>query len=227
MSEARKIIRKLLPHLSALSLDANKDELYEVKALIKDAESFLANPEQEPCRYLVDCYIEPNNSDSFVVDFCVNDVNDVYSPRNIRPLYAEPPATKTDEFTFPDIKTGDAFKWVQVSSIDEMQAFYMSRLPAIREVARDCGYAIGLHGSTRRDFDLIAVPWGDNHVDVNKLAEEIQLAACGYKQSAFQWEQKPCGRVAASFPVCWTEFYDMISAGHIDLSVMASKQELV
>lgn len=38
------------------------------------------------------------------------------------------------------------------------------KLPDFRliwEVARGCGYAIGLHGSMKRDVDLIAVPWTD------------------------------------------------------------------
>ncbi len=29
----------------------------------------------------------------------------------------------------------------------------------IRRVASDCGYAVAIHGSRRRDLDLIAVPW--------------------------------------------------------------------
>jgi len=40
--------------------------------------------------------------------------------------------------------------WVHVYSADEMQRFYLSRLPLIRKVARELGYAIGLHGSTTR-----------------------------------------------------------------------------
>lgn len=29
----------------------------------------------------------------------------------------------------------------------------------IRQIARDCGWAIGVHGSLKRDIDLIGVPW--------------------------------------------------------------------
>lgn len=114
----------------------------------------------------------------------------------------------------------DTFRWHRCATVDEMQAFYLSRLPAIREAARECGYAIGLHGSTRRDLDLIAVPWVASFKPKEELAAAIHHAACGLRRSAYQWEQKPSGRVAASFPICWTEWHDMISAGHIDLSVM-------
>lgn len=111
-------------------------------------------------------------------------------------------------------------RWVHVKTVEEMSNFYMSRLPYIREVAKDHGYAIGLHGSTRRDFDLIAMPWRDNPSDKDVLAGAIQKAACGFHHEVYQWEEKPCGRVATSFPICWTEWNDMISGGHIDLSLI-------
>ncbi len=116
--------------------------------------------------------------------------------------------------------------WFEARTLDEMQAFYMARLPAIREAARNHGYAIGLHGSTRRDFDLIAMQWGTNVSDKDTLAHAIAMAACGITRScAYDWEQKPNGRVATSMPVCWTdhknpEFEGMISLGHIDLSIV-------
>lgn len=34
----------------------------------------------------------------------------------------------------------------------------------IWKIARECGYAVGLHGSMKRDCDLIAVPWTDEAV---------------------------------------------------------------
>ncbi len=116
--------------------------------------------------------------------------------------------------------------WFPAATIDEMQAFYMSRLPAIREAARKCGYAVGLHGSTRRDFDLIAAPWIEECADPDTLVRDIQQAACGITQSAYEWERKPNGRIATSIPICWTEWHDMVSAGHIDLSVMPAQKDI-
>lgn len=112
--------------------------------------------------------------------------------------------------------------WVHVHNKDEMEAFYRGVLPNIITEAKYHGYAIGLHGSLRRDLDLIAVPWTDDHSDKDELARAVQEAACGMSSAKYQWEKKPCGRWAASFPICWTEMTNELSLGHIDLSVMAS-----
>jgi len=117
------------------------------------------------------------------------------------------------------------FRWTHVDNRDQLEMFYRFVLPKIRGAARDCGYAIGLHGSVRRDLDLIAVPWVLTHVDKDTLASAIQEAACGLKSESYTWEQKPCGRLATSFPVCWTwhEEPPILSNGHIDLSVVECK----
>lgn len=116
-------------------------------------------------------------------------------------------------------------EWFKCHSIDQMQAFYMSRLPAIREAARGLGYAIGLHGSARRDFDLMAMPWRDGCSSRETLAHAVAQAACGIDLNGeYQWEKKPNGRWAVSMCICWTDhseqFKGMLSVGHIDLSVM-------
>jgi hypothetical protein len=113
--------------------------------------------------------------------------------------------------------------WTSVHSVDEMQAFFRSRLPAIREAARACGYAIGVHGSERRDFDLIAVPWVDAYSTPDELATAIMRAACGFTMAAYRWENKPNGRIAVSLPICWPEWRsDALSLGMIDLSLMTA-----
>ena len=109
--------------------------------------------------------------------------------------------------------------WKQVYTQDGLWLFYQSILTEVRKAARLNGYALGIHGSMRRDFDLIAVPWIEDHSTPDELAEAIQLAACGIKQTSYQWEIKPCGRIATAFPVCWSD-YRAVSAGHIDLSVV-------
>jgi hypothetical protein len=118
-------------------------------------------------------------------------------------------------------------KWYHAHTVDEMSAFYLSRLPAIRDAAKNLGYAIAVHGSTRRDFDLIAMPWREEYANKDNLAEAIQKAACGFHHTEYQWEQKPAGRFATSFPICWTEFPKMISGGHIDLSVITAAANFI
>lgn len=116
------------------------------------------------------------------------------------------------------------FRWVHCYSTNELKEFYESILPAVREAARYCGYAIGLHGSFRRDMDLIAVPWTPEHSDKDALATAIHKAACGLTSQKYNWEDKGSGRFAAMFPVCWTEFkHEYDGAGHIDLSVVEVK----
>ena len=117
-------------------------------------------------------------------------------------------------------------QWFDAQTLDEMQAFYLSRLPAIRAAAAENGYAIGLHGSERRDFDLMAMQWRDGASDKDTLARAIADAACGIRrEGAYDWEQKPSGRLATSIPVCWTAYdnpdFDKPSVGHIDLSLIA------
>lgn len=112
-------------------------------------------------------------------------------------------------------------EWFDATSVDLMQQFFESRLPAIRETARRHGYAIGVHGSMRRDMDLIAAPWCDGASDPDTLAHAIADAACGITiASSYDWEQKPAGRVATSIPICWTHRPGVPGDGHIDLSVM-------
>lgn len=131
----------------------------------------------------------------------------------------------------PPLRTGDAPlpssiepTWTHVHNKDELESFYRSALPKIREAAKECGYAVAVHGSLRRDLDLIAVPWKDEHADKDVLAHAVMRAACGMTLNGFRWENKPLGRVAVSFPVCWTErsesFPNETNLGHIDLSVM-------
>lgn len=113
-------------------------------------------------------------------------------------------------------------RWVHIHSKDELEAFYREVLPAMRVAARAHGYALGVHGSMRRDLDLIASPWVAVHSDKNVLARSIQTAACGMSNERYDWESippKPCGRVGTVFPICWVEWTET-SVGHVDLAVM-------
>ena len=120
---------------------------------------------------------------------------------------------------------GFGTKWRKIHTPGEQEEFYLSILPSIRTVARVLGFAIGVHGSLRRDLDLIAVPWRDGYATKDALAKAVQYAACGIKSETVTWHEKPCGRVATSLPICWTAD-KRPSAGHIDLSVMMPNNEV-
>jgi hypothetical protein len=126
-------------------------------------------------------------------------------------------ATSYKRITLSDYKPG---RWYCAETIDDTQAFYLSRLTVIRDAAHEHGYTIGLHGSARRDFDLMAMPWRDDHSSKDDLARAVHHAACEITNGRYEWEQKPAGRWATCFPICWPELQGMVSAGHIDLSVV-------
>jgi hypothetical protein len=62
----------------------------------------------------------------------------------------------------------------------------------IRAVARDCGYAVAIHGSRKRDLDLIAVPWTDEASSVEELLTALnERENCSYGPP----NERPHGRV--------------------------------
>jgi hypothetical protein len=75
------------------------------------------------------------------------------------------------------------------------------RLPdvsAIREAAKECGYALGVHGSQQRDLDVIAVAWTDKAIGreqmLRRVAERINARVLVI-------EPKPLGRIAATLQI--------------------------
>jgi hypothetical protein len=101
-------------------------------------------------------------------------------------------------------------------------------MPALTQVARTHGYAIGLHGSMARDLDLIAVPWTAEAAPAEVLAEAIRSAVDGKIDTLAHIapgddptadairenpQAKPHGRLAWSIYFSGRMFY-------IDLSVM-------
>lgn len=77
-------------------------------------------------------------------------------------------------------------------------------------VAHRHGYALAIHGSMRRDFDLIAVPWQDNVPSPEFFAWELCKIIDGdYVEGP---EKKPHGRLAYTIGTG--------GGGYIDLSIM-------
>lgn len=93
--------------------------------------------------------------------------------------------------------------------------YYLQLLPDIREAAKACGFAIGLHGSMTKDFDLIAAPWTADAKSPEELIEAIRVAVDGkiiptgtkggrWSKELNQFvdaiienpQKKPCGRLA-------------------------------
>jgi hypothetical protein len=51
--------------------------------------------------------------------------------------------------------------------------------PGLVEVARRHGYALAVHGSMTRDFDLIAVPWVEDAGDPMPMIDEMKHVCIG------------------------------------------------
>jgi hypothetical protein len=96
-----------------------------------------------------------------------------------------------------------------------------------RRVARDCGYAIAVHGSLAKDIDLVAIPWTDRACDPDMLVDKVaaviggQFGRCnparhgGPKGNG--WFPMPHGRQAIQLLI-WSDLFGSID---VDLSVFA------
>jgi hypothetical protein len=94
--------------------------------------------------------------------------------------------------------------------------FYLWTLPGLVEVARSCGYALAVHGSMKRDLDLVAIPWTDRAVSAEQLVEALRSQAGGAVPNGPT--EKPHGRRAWSI---------LLGGGpYLDVSVMPRVIEL-
>ncbi|HEY1956672.1 MAG TPA: hypothetical protein VGH28_13725 [Polyangiaceae bacterium] len=98
--------------------------------------------------------------------------------------------------------------------VREMHAFLT---PALREVARQHGYALAVHGSLERDIDLIAVPWRDHPTSAEALIDGlfavikavVHATWSGGRDEKPPAEQKPHGRLAWSIVCGGGPYFDI------------------
>lgn len=75
-------------------------------------------------------------------------------------------------------------------------------LPDLRliwKLAREVGYSVGVHGSLRRDVDLIAAPWTEQAVGNAELVDHL-CAGLNARRIGGP-EHKPHGRVAVTLQI--------------------------
>jgi hypothetical protein len=111
--------------------------------------------------------------------------------------------------------TRDVLPWRALAAFEE-------HIGTIRRVAREHGYAIGVHGSLARDIDLIAAPWIEECAPAEVLVRAIAAAVDGVidnlpgNETAGDAKRfpvaKPHGRLAWSI--------QLGGGPYIDLSVM-------
>lgn len=102
---------------------------------------------------------------------------------------------------------------------------YELLIEPLREEARRLGYALGVHGTLKRDIDLIACPWTKEAVSARELAEALGAVIERVNGVAFRHEcerseyfdrgqpgSKPHGRLT------WN--WHLGRGPYVDLSVM-------
>ncbi|MDE2097182.1 MAG: hypothetical protein KGL39_08040 [Patescibacteria group bacterium] len=109
---------------------------------------------------------------------------------------------------------------------------YKRLIDPLREKARELGYSLAVHGTLKRDIDLIACPWADKAVDARTLAEALLKTAANHNGgTAFLNPRQDNGYFWAGQPgykshgrLCWSIYLG--GPTYIDLSVMPKAAEL-
>ena len=77
---------------------------------------------------------------------------------------------------------------------------YCALYPELAKLAREHGYALAIHGSLRRDFDLIAVPWVEAPSDPETLVEAF-MSTFALHRTKMDPVEKLHGRIAYTISV--------------------------
>lgn len=98
---------------------------------------------------------------------------------------------------------------------DNNAIFWIFKFPQIREIAAECGWAIGVHGSVTHDLDLMAMPWVEEHATADELAKRIADEIDTFNRGYIKDEvSKPNNRVV----------YSIYAAGtYIDLNIIKTE----
>lgn len=64
----------------------------------------------------------------------------------------------------------------------------------LKQIAKEYGYNLVLHGSMHRDLDLIAIPWGDNLKSSDEMIQEFEQYLTGKKTINPYYTVLPGGR---------------------------------
>lgn len=102
---------------------------------------------------------------------------------------------------------------------------YVEYLPEIRKRAMELGWAVGVHGSLIRDFDLIAVPWIEDACSEEQLFDIVcdAVDSIGSMREKVDREDsiarkliRPHGRVSYDIQLGY--------GAYIDLSIMTIEE---
>ncbi len=108
-------------------------------------------------------------------------------------------------------------------------ATYAALYPDLVTAARTHGYALAIHGSLTRDFDLIAVPWTQEASEGLELIKSLQeVVGCCYRRSSideFFTDADPRSRphLRRGYVIHLTD--DGAKGPYLDISVMPRWQD--
>lgn len=107
----------------------------------------------------------------------------------------------------------------------DSRPLYELLIEPLREKARELGYALGVHGTLKRDIDLIACPWTAEAVPAHDLADALLGVAGNVHGIAFLsppedklYQRAGCPGYKPHGRLCWT--IHLGGGPYIDLSVM-------
>jgi len=99
-----------------------------------------------------------------------------------------------------------------------MPVMYVNYYGILKDISLKHGYALTVHGSITRDFDLVAIPWIENPSPHADLLTEIRDMIGSHRPNGEPYdsmEEKPHGRIAYTIG-CG-------AGGYFDISIMPLK----
>lgn len=110
---------------------------------------------------------------------------------------------------------------------------YEKLIEPLRAKARELGYALAVHGTLKRDIDLVAIPWIELAEEPKALAMALNEVVVRILGRSFLQDDplhmegcpghKPHGRLAWCFYFAEVNGHPSAHEGYIDLAVMPKK----
>ncbi len=105
---------------------------------------------------------------------------------------------------------------------------FAALLPAMVATARRLGYALAVHGSMNRDLDVVAIPWTEEAVSADELAETLRVEFGGHTRLLMGQEIDRNPTPKAHGRRCYSYYFDTFEeegkqtswGPYLDLSVM-------
>lgn len=99
--------------------------------------------------------------------------------------------------------------WKNIKTEAGLKKEYLKLYDQLVPIARQCGYALAIHGSKTRDLDLVAVPWTKKPLQPETLILLIENKVNDLKHTREYWKREENiayryhGRKAYSILISW------------------------